>query len=35
MAGDGIDVVNLGRRAEVLRAAAEEVNQDRAPGNWD
>ena len=35
LAGDGMDVVILGRRAEVLRAAAEEVNQDRAPGSGE
>lgn len=35
LAGDGMDVVILGRRAEVLRAAAEEVNEDRAPGNGE
>jgi 3-oxoacyl-[acyl-carrier protein] reductase len=30
LAGDGMDVVILGRRAEVLRVAVEELNGDRA-----
>lgn len=30
LAGDGMDVVILGRREEVLRGAAEEINRDRA-----
>jgi 3-oxoacyl-[acyl-carrier protein] reductase len=35
LAADGMDVVILGRREEVLRAAAEEVNQDRAAGSGE
>lgn len=35
LAGDGMDVVILGRRAEVLRAAAEELNGDRAAASGE
>jgi 3-oxoacyl-[acyl-carrier protein] reductase len=35
LAAGGMDVVILGRRAEVLRAAAEEINQGRAAGSGE
>ena len=35
LAGDGMDVVVLGRREEVLRAAVEEVNRDKAAGDGE
>jgi len=35
LAAHGTDVVILGRRAEVLRAAAEEINQDRAAASGE
>ena len=35
LAGDGMDVVILGRRAEVLRAAVEELNGDRAAASGE
>jgi 3-oxoacyl-[acyl-carrier protein] reductase len=35
LAGDGMDVVILGRRAEVLRGAAEEINRDRAAASGE
>ena len=35
LAADGMDVVILGRRAEVLRTAAEEINQYRAAGSGE
>jgi 3-oxoacyl-[acyl-carrier protein] reductase len=35
LAADGMDVVILGRRAAVLRAAAEEINRDRPDGNGE
>jgi 3-oxoacyl-[acyl-carrier protein] reductase len=35
LAADGTDVVILGRRAEVLRAAAEQINRDRRDGDGE
>jgi NAD(P)-dependent dehydrogenase (short-subunit alcohol dehydrogenase family) len=35
LAADGMDVVILGRRAEILQAAVEEVNRGRAAGNGE
>ena len=35
LAAEGMDVVILGRRAEVLQAAAEEVNRDRQDGSGE
>ena len=35
LAGAGMDVVILGRREEVLRRAAEEINRDRAAGGGE
>jgi 3-oxoacyl-[acyl-carrier protein] reductase len=35
LAADGMDVVILGRRAEVLRTAAEEINQYRTAGSGE
>jgi len=35
LAAGGMDVVILGRRAEVLRAATEEINQARAAGSGE
>jgi 3-oxoacyl-[acyl-carrier protein] reductase len=35
LAADGMDVVILGRRAEVLRGAAEEINRDRVAGSGE
>jgi 3-oxoacyl-[acyl-carrier protein] reductase len=35
LAADGMDVVIVGRRADVLRAAADELNRGRAAGNGE
>jgi 3-oxoacyl-[acyl-carrier protein] reductase len=35
LAGDAMDVVILGRRADVLRAAADEINRGRPAGSGE